>query len=330
MAELIPVLIIVALLALNALFVAAEFAIVGVPRASIERRAQQGSRIARVVRSVLARPAPAGSLHRHRAARHHRRQPGARHVRRARARRLDLPPRLDVRRRRQLGRVPHAGDDSQRRLPDLPAHRPRRDDPEVAGAAERRAIGAVDHAADADDDPGGLPAGGRAERGRQPDAAPRRHQPRRRIEGPSLLAGGARPHRRRERRGRPAPRRSRPDAARAVRVQRHLGARGDGAACPRHRHRDRLRARGRPPHRAWCPGTRATRCSTATSITSSATSTSRSWWRSSRPGAWSPAATRTRFRRCRTPRRSTTCWPRSAATPRRWRWSSTSTAAPPA
>ena len=56
MAELIPVLIIVALLALNALFVAAEFAIVGVPRASIERRAQQGSRVARIVRGVLTDP----------------------------------------------------------------------------------------------------------------------------------------------------------------------------------------------------------------------------------------------------------------------------------
>jgi CBS domain containing-hemolysin-like protein len=55
-AELIPVLIIVALLALNALFVAAEFAIVGVPRASIERRAQQGSRVARIVRGVLTDP----------------------------------------------------------------------------------------------------------------------------------------------------------------------------------------------------------------------------------------------------------------------------------
>jgi CBS domain containing-hemolysin-like protein len=55
-AELIPVFIIVALLVLNALFVAAEFAIVSVPRASIERRAQQGNRIARVVRSVLADP----------------------------------------------------------------------------------------------------------------------------------------------------------------------------------------------------------------------------------------------------------------------------------
>jgi CBS domain containing-hemolysin-like protein len=55
-AELTPVLIIAALLALNALFVAAEFAIVGVPRTAIERRAQQGSRVARLVKGVLADP----------------------------------------------------------------------------------------------------------------------------------------------------------------------------------------------------------------------------------------------------------------------------------
>jgi len=55
-AELVPILIIVVLLALNALFVAAEFAIVGVPRASIERRAQEGSRVARIVRGVLTDP----------------------------------------------------------------------------------------------------------------------------------------------------------------------------------------------------------------------------------------------------------------------------------
>jgi CBS domain containing-hemolysin-like protein len=55
-AELTPVLIITVLLVLNALFVAAEFAIVSVPRTSIERRAQQGNRIARIVRGILADP----------------------------------------------------------------------------------------------------------------------------------------------------------------------------------------------------------------------------------------------------------------------------------
>jgi len=52
-AELGPILIVIGLLALNALFVAAEFAIVSVPRPTIERRAQQGSPLARLVRSVL-------------------------------------------------------------------------------------------------------------------------------------------------------------------------------------------------------------------------------------------------------------------------------------
>ena len=49
-------LIITVLILLNALFVAAEFAIVGVPKASIDRRAAEGNTLARAVQAVLRDP----------------------------------------------------------------------------------------------------------------------------------------------------------------------------------------------------------------------------------------------------------------------------------
>ena len=56
MDKVVPILIIAVLILLNALFVAAEFAIVGAPRATIERRAAEGDAVARIVSNILKDP----------------------------------------------------------------------------------------------------------------------------------------------------------------------------------------------------------------------------------------------------------------------------------
>ena len=152
--------IITALILLNAFFVAAEFAIVGAPRAAIDARAAAGRPAGAAVQRVLRRSAAPGSLHRDRAARDHRRQPWPRHVWRARPGRGDLQ-RARPHRRAGVARLARRRQRRRRRHPHLLPHRRRRNGAEVAGAAAGRAAGLLDHAADAVDQERALSVRGR-------------------------------------------------------------------------------------------------------------------------------------------------------------------------
>ena len=96
------------------------------------------------------------------------------------------------------------------------------------------------------------------------------------------------------------------------------------------RHPGRRRARRAARDRRRASRTRAIRSTAATSTTSSAASTSRRCCGISSRTGRSRRATRGRCRTSPGRRRSTRCSRRCAATARRWRWSWTSTAAPPA
>ena len=231
---------------LNALFVAAEFAIVGAPRAAIERRAQQGSGVARTGPAGPRGPAAAGSLHRHGAARHHARQPRPRHVRRARAGRLASPISFEARRRRRRWIAAHtvASVTAVAVLTYLHIVLGEMIPKSLALQSAERTVLWITPLMRAIKF-GVYPLVIALNAARQRAAAARRHRPPRRIERSPLFARGARADRRRERGGRPAARRGRPDAARAVRVRRPHGARGDGAARPGRRHRARRERRRR-------------------------------------------------------------------------------------
>ena len=140
-----PILAVLALVAINGVFVAAEFALVGSRRSRIEALADDGNRGARWLLKVFDRPDRQGQVHRRRPARDHARLDRPRYVRRAGNRSLAVRP------VRIMGPVGERG--AHRRLPGgaqhhhVPPRRVRRDDPEGTRVGHSRA-----------DEPEGQPA----------------------------------------------------------------------------------------------------------------------------------------------------------------------------
>ncbi len=281
---LIPVAIIVILILANGLFVAAEFAIVGAPRASIEHQAAQGNRLGAARRADPRRSDAAGSLHRHDADRHLGRQPRPRHVRRASARRNG-----SRRRSSRLGTGRWIAAHTLASIlavadPDLPAHRHRRDGAEGAGAAAGAAHRALRVAAHqrASRCRSGRSSGpstpsataccrSSASSGRRPKASATTRTEELQFIIQESQEGGL----------------LRGESGRILRELFEFGdldgRRGDGAARAAGRHPGRRRAPRRCGTSSAAARTRATRSTAATSTTSSAAYTSRSCCGTSSP-----------------------------------------------
>ena len=243
---LIPTAIITLLILLNALFVAAEFAIVGAPRAAIERRAAKGERLARLVHQVLQDP-----------------RSQDRFIATAQLGITLASLGLGMYGEHVLAEgIAHQlesagfGSDSW-----IAAHTVASITavailtyfhivvgemvPKSLALQSAETHGAVDHAADAGAEVRDVSVRDRLERARERGAAAGGHQPSGRIERAPVFTRRTRADRRGEPGRRPAPRRSGQHGARAVRVRGPHRARSDGAARQGRRHPARRQRRGR-------------------------------------------------------------------------------------